>query len=59
MNGKKGETIVTKWLYKATKGLVVLFYRLMCRILPVKRNRIVFDSSLGKSYAGNPKHIYE
>ncbi|MCH5252188.1 MAG: CDP-glycerol glycerophosphotransferase family protein [Lachnospiraceae bacterium] len=59
MQGKKGETIVGKWLYKATKGLVVLFYRLMCWILPVKKNRIVFDSSLGKSYAGNPKHIYE
>ena len=31
----------------------------MCNLCPVKQNRIVFDSSLGKSYSGNPKHIYE
>lgn len=48
-----------KWLYKAAKNLVVIFYRIMCFIFPVKKNRIVFDSSLGKSYAGNPRHIYE
>lgn len=48
-----------KWLYQAAKGAVVLFYRFMCVIFPVKSNRVVFDSSLGKSYAGNPKHIYE
>lgn len=50
---------VGKWLYQAAKGAVVLFYRFMCVIFPVKSNRVVFDSSLGKSYAGNPKHIYE
>lgn len=41
------------------KQIVVLFYYLMCNLCPVKQNRIVFDSSLGKSYSGNPKHIYE
>ena len=48
-----------KRLYKTAKNAVVLFYRIMCFIFPVKKNRIVFDSSLGKSYAGNPRYIYE
>ncbi len=48
-----------KWLYRTAKKAVVLIYRLMCLIFPVKENRVVFDSSLGKSYAGNPRHIYE
>lgn len=46
-------------IYKFVKKMVVLLYHLMCFILPVKKKRIVFDSSLGKSYAGNPKAIYE
>lgn len=48
-----------KTLRKAVKMAVVAFYRIMCVVLPVKRNRIVLDSNLGKSYAGNPKYIYE
>jgi Putative glycosyl/glycerophosphate transferases involved in teichoic acid biosynthesis TagF/TagB/EpsJ/RodC len=48
-----------KRLYKTAKNAVVLFYRVMCFLFPVKKNRIVFDSSLGKSYAGNPRYIYE
>ncbi len=50
---------VGKWMYGFFKVVAVLFYRLMCLLLPVKKNRVVFDSSLGKSYAGNPKYIYE
>lgn len=48
-----------KKIYQFAKQIVVVFYYLMCHLCPVKKNRIVFDSSLGKSYAGNPKHIYE
>ena len=48
-----------KGIYHLVKQIVVLFYYLMCNLCPVKQNRIVFDSSLGKSYSGNPKHIYE
>ena len=44
---------------KIVKKAVIFLYRVMCLILPVKKNRIVFDSNLGKSYAGNPKYIYE
>ena len=48
-----------KKLYQLVKNLVVVLYHIMCHVCRVKQNRIVFDSSLGKSYAGNPKHIYE
>lgn len=48
-----------KKVYHLVKQIVVVIYYMMCRLCPVKQNRIVFDSSLGKSYSGNPKHIYE
>lgn len=48
-----------KKMYQLVKNLVVVLYHIMCHVCRVKQNRIVFDSSLGKSYAGNPKHIYE
>ena len=48
-----------RWLHKAAKQGAVILYRLMCVLLPVKKDRVVFDSGLGKSYAGNPRHIYE
>lgn len=46
-------------LYVAAKNIMILFYHLMCLICPVKKNRIVFSSGVGKSYAGNPRAIYE
>ncbi len=41
------------------KKLVIVIYRIMCVVLPVNKRRIVFDSSLGKSYSGNPRSIFE
>ena len=41
------------------KCFVIGLYRAMCIVLPVNKKRIVFDSSLGKSYSGNPRHIFE
>ncbi len=41
------------------KKMVIVLYRVMCAVLPVRMTRIVFNSSMGKSYAGNPRHIYE
>ena len=41
------------------KRFVIILYRIMCAVLPVNKRRIVFDSSLGKSYSGNPRHIFE
>ncbi|WP_026834542.1 CDP-glycerol glycerophosphotransferase family protein [Eubacterium xylanophilum] len=41
------------------KKIAILLYRILCVIFPVKQNRIVFDSSMGRSYSGNPKAIFE
>ncbi len=41
------------------KSMAIAIYRIMCVVLPVKKRRIVFDSSVGKSYSGNPRHIFE
>lgn len=46
-------------LRNLVKKTVILLYRIMCAVIPVKKSRIVFDSNLGKSYSGNPKYIYE
>ena len=35
------------------------FFWVLCRILPVKRNKIVFQSYYGRSYSDNPKYIAE
>lgn len=43
---------------KIVKKAVVLLYKIMCH-LPVKKNLIVFDSNVSKSYSGNPQYIYE
>lgn len=41
------------------KRMVLLAYQLMTRILPLRKNVIVFQSNLGRNYTGNPKSIYE
>ena len=43
----------------AVKGTCILFYRIMNRLLSLSDKRVVISSSLGKSYSGNPKAIYE
>lgn len=49
-----------KKLFRNTlKASCILLYRLMNTFFPVKRDRIVIASSLGKSYSGNPKALYE
>lgn len=36
-----------------------MIYRMMARILPIKKNLIVFESNVGRNYTGNPRYIYE
>lgn len=48
-----------KILYRTAKKLMILLYQLMCTLFPVNRKRIVWESGAGKSYAGNPRAIYE
>ncbi|MCI8307703.1 MAG: bifunctional glycosyltransferase family 2 protein/CDP-glycerol:glycerophosphate glycerophosphotransferase [Lachnospiraceae bacterium] len=44
---------------KFLKGSAVAAYKIMQVCLPVKKTIVVFSSALGRSYAGNPKAIYE
>lgn len=41
------------------KPLVLKFYRLLTKILPVNHKIILFESNLGRNYTGNPRAIYE
>ena len=50
---------ILRYARKAVKSMIIMVYRVFNRVLPLKDNRIVFSSSLGKSYSGNPKAIYE
>lgn len=36
-----------------------LLYKIMCRLLPIKKNLVMFQSFGGRSYSGNPKYVYE
>lgn len=40
------------------KGIVTL-YKIMCKVLPVRKNIVLFMSNMGKNYSGNPKAIFE
>lgn len=48
---------------KAVKAIgksgAILLYNLMNTILPVRKNIIVFDCSMGRNYTGNCRYIYE
>jgi len=44
---------------KILKQMVLAFYKLLTKILPVKKNIILIESNLGRNYTGNPKAIYE
>lgn len=41
------------------KNAVILFYKVLTKVLPVRKNVIVFCSNLGRNYTGNPRFIYE
>jgi len=41
------------------KQMVLAFYKLLTKILPVNKKIILFESNLGRNYTGNPKAIYE
>ncbi|SCJ31546.1 CDP-glycerol glycerophosphotransferase family protein [uncultured Clostridium sp.] len=36
-----------------------LIYKFMCKLLPIKKGLVVFQSFGGRSYSGNPKYIYK
>lgn len=48
-----------KKIRSVIKKITILSYRCMVRILPVKKNVILFESNLGRNYTGNPRAVYE
>lgn len=49
-----------KDLIKRTgKQVLLLIYKIMRTVLPVKEDVILFESNVGRNYTGNPKAIYE
>lgn len=44
---------------KLLKQLVLAFYRVLTKLLPINHSIILFESNLGRNYTGNPKAIYE
>lgn len=44
---------------KAGKCFLLLIYKLIRAVVPVKKNIILFESNVGRNYTGNPKAIYE
>jgi CDP-glycerol glycerophosphotransferase len=41
------------------KQLVLAFYKLLAKVLPVNHRIILFESNMGRNYTGNPRAIYE
>lgn len=50
---------VKKIARKTLKNIVLLIYHLIYKLSKVKDNLIIFESSLGRNYSGNPKYVYE
>ncbi len=44
---------------RLSKNMVLFGYRLLAHLIPVQRKTVVFMSSLGRSYTGNPRAICE
>lgn len=48
-----------KRLKKIAKETMLFIYKIMEKLLPVQNNVVVFNSSMGRNYTGNPRYIYE
>lgn len=44
---------------KILKKAVVALYKLESKVLPIRKDVVLFMSNMGKNYSGNPKAIYE
>ncbi|MBQ9119626.1 MAG: CDP-glycerol glycerophosphotransferase family protein [Lachnospiraceae bacterium] len=44
---------------RIVKKIILLYYRILTVLLPVRKDVIVFQSNLGRNYTGNPRAIYE
>lgn len=41
------------------KKIMLTFYKLLTKVLPVNKSIILFESNVGRNFTGNPKAIYE
>lgn len=41
------------------KQLMLVYYRILVRILPVRDDVVLFESNVGRNFTGNPRAIYE
>lgn len=51
--------MIMKIIKKIIKYIIIYIYKLLYIITPLSTNIIVFESSVGRNYTGNPKAIYE
>lgn len=47
------------FIKKIIRNFVIIFYKIIFHLLKTKNNIILFESSNGRNYSGNPKYIYE
>jgi CDP-glycerol glycerophosphotransferase len=50
---------VIKKVKKKLKPVVLGIYKTACKVLPINKNIILFESNLGRNYTGSPRAIYE
>lgn len=48
-----------KMIKKIIKFIIIYIYKFLYHIVPLSKNIIIFESSVGRNYTGNPKAIYE
>jgi len=46
-------------MYDISKKMLIIILYHIFKLFPIKRNVIVFESSVGRSFSGNPRAIYE
>lgn len=51
--------MIKRTIKKIIKSFIIGAYILVNVIIPVKNNVILFESSVGRNYSGNPRYIYE
>jgi CDP-glycerol glycerophosphotransferase len=51
--------LINNKLKKKLKHIVIKLYQAACRLFPLNKNVILFESNLGRNYTGSPRAIYE
>ena len=41
------------------KNITIQIYKVLTYLIPVNKKMIIFQSSNGRNYTGNPRYIYE